>query len=208
MFHRESCAFQIQKIRKWVFATAFLTVLCAATDLYAGGAVAKRQQMKKSRQQQPGQVQMQQQLQIQQMTIEREAQQETLRAQKQKQQAEETPQEIADIEDVMASLEKSSQAWPLIIDEEAKEVLVWKFMEKFRNQRVTIKNPPSFYAASIDEMIQQSPEMLKQPFPTVLQVVAIVEYDFDNGQDKEALALSVLGSKQAVAANKQRLGLR
>lgn len=195
--------------RLYVVLTVSLVVLCApVADLWASGAVAKRGQAQKARKQQGGQVHMQQQLQIQQMTIEREAQQATLRAEKLKAQAEEVPAEVADIEDVMASLEKSSQAWPLIIDQEAKEVLVWKFVQKFRSQGAAIKNPPSFYASSIDELVEQSPEMLQQPLPAVLQVVAVVEYDFDNGQDKDALALAVLGSKQAVAANKQRLGLR
>ena len=42
------------------------------------------------------------------------------------------------------------------------------------------------------------------PFEQLLQTVAVVEYDFDNGQDKDAMAKKVLG-EQGYLKNKQRL---
>ena len=59
----------------------------------------------------------------------------------------------------------------------------------------------------IDGMALENPEMLAQPFVNILQVVAVLEYDFDNGENKDAMALKVLGSKEAVMKNRERLGL-
>ncbi|MBP7162845.1 MAG: hypothetical protein KBB26_04860, partial [Candidatus Omnitrophica bacterium] len=64
-----------------------------------------------------------------------------------------------------------------------------------------------YYVGLIDSMSRESPDMLTQPFDRVLQIVAIDEYDYENGQDKDMLAYQILGSKEAVIQNRQRLGL-
>lgn len=115
--------------------------------------------------------------------------------------------DVADLSDVVASLKISSRAWALLIDQEAKEIVVWQFMQDFRRAGITISKPPPFYVQTIDAMAQGDPQMLQQPFDRLLQVVAIMEYDFDNGQDKDALARKVL-SPQTFEHNKKRLGLK
>ena len=45
---------------------------------------------------------------------------------------------------------------------------------------------------------------LDAPFMNVLSYAAIVEYDFDNGEDKDALARKVLGEEQ-FTSNRRRL---
>lgn len=116
--------------------------------------------------------------------------------------------DIVSLEDVLKSLETSSQAWTLIIDQEAKEAVVDRFIKIYRRQGVIINKTVGHYTRVIDAMSQDSKEMLVQPFVRVFRVVAILEYDFDNGQDKDGLAFKILGSREAVRQNKERLGIK
>ena len=204
-------------------------------DLYAGGAVAARQEAQKKMMQQRAQGQqaqkalmqqrmqyeaaaqskmMQEKIQHEQQTIlqKQNREKEIIGHSVQEKQEKEHKlaaevKDIVDLNDLMASFETSSQAWPLIIDDEAKSAVVSAYIEQYRRQRVSINKSSVYYAGLIDALSQQSPEMLNQPFKQVLQILAILEYDFNNGQDKDALALKVLGNQQAVAQNKKRLGI-
>ncbi len=111
--------------------------------------------------------------------------------------------QIADMSKVLMALESSSKIWPLIADPEPKAFIVAHYINFFREKGAIIKNSPEYYINIIDEMVQASPEMLQNPFELVLQVLAIIEYDFDNGQDKDELAYKVLGS-EGFKSNKQR----
>lgn len=112
--------------------------------------------------------------------------------------------EIAPFEDVLASLDRSSRAWPLIIDNPAKEMLLAHMIQRYRKDGIMIQKPPAYYASMIDGMTGEAPEMLDKPLPQLLQVAAIIEYDFDNGQDKDELARRLLGP-QGFEQNRQRL---
>ncbi len=164
-----------------------------------------------------------QQAAVQAVALQRQAQQETMQqvleaGLKQKlaeeagtdvnaEQEEPEVQEIATLDDVVRSLDDSSEAWPLMIDAEAKEAVVRQYIYRYRQQGAAIHKPAAYYVQMIDAMSQQSPEMLERPFPQVLQTLAIIEYDFDNGSNKDAMALKVLGNQQAVEQNKKRLGI-
>lgn len=119
----------------------------------------------------------------------------------------EEPEEIADFSQVLQSLDTSSEVWPLIMDNDVKQAIVDKYVQDYRKQGVAINGPIEGYAAMIDEMTQQSPQMLQSPFPQVLQVAAIIQYDFNNGQDKDVMAMKILGSPEAAMQNKRRLGI-
>jgi len=117
-------------------------------------------------------------------------------------------QDITTLDDMEKALDTSSEAWSLMMDLEAKAVVVREYLQRFRDQGIQIRKPASYYAQLIDSMAAQSPEMLARPFEQIVQTMAIIEYDFDNGYSKDAMALKILGSKQAVQANKQRLGIQ
>lgn len=85
-----------------------------------------------------------------------------------------------------------------------KEEIVWCFINDFRQNNVTINRPASHYVSMIDGMSGQNPELLEQSFSKILQFTAIIEYDFGNGQDKDALAKKVLG-EEGFVRNKKRL---
>ena len=116
-------------------------------------------------------------------------------------------QDIVDMSQLLDTLANSSQVWSLIIDQGAKEMVVQRFIDHFHQHSIAIRKPAAFYAQQIDSMSQTHPEMLQQAFPDILQTVAIIEYDFNNGQNKDAMALKVLG-QEAFLQNKRRLGLR
>lgn len=113
-------------------------------------------------------------------------------------------EEVVDMKTIWKDLEITSESWPLIIDLDAKEVIVAKFMEDFREQGVVMRKSPRHYVELIDAMSFDNPAMLNNPFDRVLQTVAIIEYDFGNGVDPDALARHVLG-EAGYKANKKRL---
>lgn len=114
-------------------------------------------------------------------------------------------EEVVDMGTLWVDLEITSEAWPLIIDMKAKEIIVAKFIEDYRIKGIEIKKDPYHYAKLIDAMSFDKPEMLKNPFDRLLQIVAIVEYDFNNGANPDMMAQQVLGD-QGYLQNKKRLG--
>lgn len=109
--------------------------------------------------------------------------------------AQEKVEQVADFDDVVASLDQSSHAWPLVMDKEAKEILIDHYIQQYRQKGIVIRKPPLHYAGMVDSMSREAPEMLNQPFSQILQIMAIMEYDFDNGQSKDAMARKILGEK-------------
>ncbi|MCU0666871.1 MAG: hypothetical protein MUF05_07250 [Candidatus Omnitrophica bacterium] len=120
------------------------------------------------------------------------------------------PQEQKPSEDfylLVNSMRSSSQKWAKILDQKVKELLVYYFITEYSEKNVKIKNAPAMYVNFIDDMSIQSPQMLEQPLPLIIQIAAVIEYDFDNGQDKDLMAKSILG-EEGYLNNKKRLGLK
>ncbi len=113
---------------------------------------------------------------------------------------------IVEMNDILKSLETSSKAWSLIIDREPKAFIILKYIDYFKSQKILIKKPADYYVDLVDGMTAQDPGMLKNPFKNVLQLVAILEYDFDNGQSKDKMIMNLLG-KEGYLQNKKRLGM-
>ncbi|MFC1703306.1 hypothetical protein ACFL1E_00790 [Candidatus Omnitrophota bacterium] len=112
-----------------------------------------------------------------------------------------------DVRRLIDDLKQSSSSWPEIANPEIKAYIVNYFVTQYRQQGIAIKKHPARYVVIIDDMASQNPGMLSNSFDKILQIVAIIEYDFDNGQDKDALAKRVLG-EQGYLANKKRLGIQ
>jgi len=70
---------------------------------------------------------------------------------------------------------------------------------------IYIRKPAENYVEMITHMSTQNPDVLSHPFDSVLRMAAIMEYDFDNGQNPDDLARKVLGP-EAYEINRQRLG--
>ena len=111
--------------------------------------------------------------------------------------------DVVDLSEVWKKLDSKSTVWTLLIDDQAKALTVSEYIDRFRQQGVKINAPPEHYVQLIDQVVQQNSQLLQRPFGDLLQMLAIVDYDFDNGMDKDALAKAVLG-EAAFEANKKR----
>ncbi|MEI8013126.1 MAG: hypothetical protein WCI27_11735, partial [Candidatus Omnitrophota bacterium] len=110
------------------------------------------------------------------------------------------------IQELWDALDRSSESWPLIIDREVKLLTVSEYIDRFRKMHVRVTKPPVYYVGLIDSLAGQLEGFLSAPFSNVLSYAAIVEYDFDNGTDKDTLARNILGEQQFLANRKRVLG--
>lgn len=118
---------------------------------------------------------------------------------------EQAPDQVVDIYDIWEELTQTSRVWLEMMDRLPKEATVKKYIDFFKQQNVVVRKLPTYYVDLIDQMSRQNPEMLDRPFEDVFRLLTIMEYDFDNGMDPDALARQVLGSS-LYEQNKQRLG--
>jgi hypothetical protein len=101
--------------------------------------------------------------------------------------------EVVDLSEVWKKLDKKSTVWQLLMDDQSKLLTVSEYLDRYRKQGVKINAPPAHYVQMLDQIASSNPQMLQRPFGELLQVLAIVDYDFDNGIDKDQLARHVLG---------------
>jgi len=110
-----------------------------------------------------------------------------------------------DISSLIDSLYTSGKAWPTISNQQAKTAIVAHFINEYKKRGITISKPPEYYVSVIDNITSRNARLLSGPFNNVLEVVTIIEYDFDNGQDKDLMVKKVLG-EEGYIRNKKRLG--
>lgn len=113
--------------------------------------------------------------------------------------------DVVDIEDVWKKLDENGRAWNLLIDDQAKVMTVNEFIERYRKKKVRISKSPDHYAQMIDDMAMQNPKLLDNPFMGIIQMIAVMEYDFDFGGDRDEMARKLLGPMYE--SNKQRVSL-
>ena len=113
---------------------------------------------------------------------------------------------VVNIEDLWKALDVSSESWAQIVDKEIKILTVSEYIDRFRKMKIKISKPPGHYVGLIDALGEQMAGFLAAPFANVLSYAAIVEYDFDNGTNKDELARQVLGAEQFQSNRKRVLG--
>jgi hypothetical protein len=111
--------------------------------------------------------------------------------------------DVVDLSEVWKKLDTKSTVWTLLIDDQDKVLTVSEYIDRFHQQGVKINEPPAHYVEMIDQIVTQNPDMLNRPFGELVQIVAIVDYDFDNGMNKDDLARKVLG-QEGFEENKKR----
>ncbi|MDP2653580.1 MAG: hypothetical protein Q8Q08_06045 [Candidatus Omnitrophota bacterium] len=114
----------------------------------------------------------------------------------------------SDLAMLFQEFDKSSEMWPMITDMRIKMLVVARYVDLYRQFNVEIRKPAIYYVNLINAMSRNNPEMLRQPFDQLLRVVAIVEYDYDSGENKDALARTILTDETAFRANKRRVGMK
>ncbi len=161
----------------------------AGRDVLAGGAVA-RQQMQQNPQQE--------------MAQKLEAQKTTHEQLLQKQAEEGGGDGVLDFQELWERLAVSSDIWMHLVDREIKALIVETYIDWYRDQGIVIRKPQIDYMLLLDSIALQNPSLFDAPFQNVLMVAAVMEYDFDNGMNKDQLAFKILGP-QLYEMNKNRL---
>jgi len=113
--------------------------------------------------------------------------------------------EVVDISEIVGQLENSSRVWLRLMDDEPNSTIVLLYLDHYRDQGVRISRSPIHYVEVIDLIVESTPEILNKPFKDLIRFVAVMEYDFDMGIDKDMLALQVLGDV-LYRQNRQRIG--
>jgi len=113
--------------------------------------------------------------------------------------------DIVGVNDLWKSLDGSSRAWRLIVDKKAKGITVKHYIDELAGEGATVRKDPLYYSKVIDDMSRENPLMLDQPFKDILRIVSIIDYDYDNGVDKDNLARRIFPNEQAFQNNKKRV---
>ena len=114
-------------------------------------------------------------------------------------------EEVVDIEELWFDFETSSESWSRIIEFRPKEATVEMYIQWYGQNGTNIRKAPTEYVKIIDHMVETNPSITANPFKDILKIAAIIEYDFDNGRNKDVMARHVLGGR-AYNENKRRLG--
>ncbi len=112
-----------------------------------------------------------------------------------------------DEDKIFRILDSSSEVWPKIIHADDKIFIISHYIKKYGKSGVKIAKKANFYSVVIDDFLNRNTQYLRLPLDQVLKIVSVMEYDFDDGDDKDNLAFTVLGQKGYVA-NKKRLGIK
>ncbi len=104
---------------------------------------------------------------------------------------------------MMGDLSQSLQNWQSLHPDDQRLAVAAIMQLLAQQKRGTMTLPPAYYADRINQTMQVNQEVMTMPLDRVLVIMAVMDYDFDNGQDKELLAQEVLGPSM-YAANKAR----
>ena len=89
--------------------------------------------------------------------------------------------------------DQSSELWPQIQDQRAKALILSRYIDLYQQFDIVIEKSPLHYANLIDSMARKNPGMLTQPLDQLLRVVAILEYDYNNGENKGRIGQKYFG---------------
>ena len=97
--------------------------------------------------------------------------------------------------DMMTQLSLNMALWERMGGNEKKQA-VEAVIGLYKNRdNVAILKTGEFYVGKIDETLSANPSVANMGIMTVMRVLSIMEYDFYNGENKDALARKTLGEK-------------
>lgn len=106
--------------------------------------------------------------------------------------------------DLMNRLSENMSLWERMNLVEKKAAIEGVILLYRNRDNVAILKGSEFYADKIDETMRTNPMVMNLDITTLVRILAIMEYDFYNGKDKEELALETLG-QQAYDENRRRI---
>lgn len=97
--------------------------------------------------------------------------------------------------DMMSQLSRNMSIWTKLTSDEKKQA-VGAVINLFKNRNnIAILNDAAFYSGKIDETLRTNPASGNLDIMAILRILAIMEYDFYNGENKDELAKKTLGEK-------------
>ncbi len=90
---------------------------------------------------------------------------------------------------------KCSSVWMWMhMDEENKRDFIHNLRQTFEEKdNVLIKKPTDYYVKMIDKVVESAPQAASLKLGAIFKTIVIIEYDFDEGIDKDKTAKQWLG---------------
>lgn len=105
--------------------------------------------------------------------------------------------------EIMTQLSRNMSIWERLNLTEKKAAADGVILLYKNRDNVAILNGAEFYAGKIDETLLTNPMVVNLDMMTMFKILAIMEYDFYNGENKDDLALKTLG-KPGFEENRKR----
>ncbi len=96
---------------------------------------------------------------------------------------------------MMNALSENLKIWPSLSQENKKKAVEAAMMLFRERQNSAIMRPADFYVTQIDQGLSTNAQLQNADILSIVKMMAVMEYDFYNGQDKDALAKEVLGEQ-------------
>lgn len=97
--------------------------------------------------------------------------------------------------DMMNQLSRNMTLWSRMNLDEKKQAISAVISIYKNRDNIAILNNADFYATRINETLAADPAVMNIDIMTMIRILAIMEYDYYNGQNKDALARETLGDK-------------
>lgn len=97
--------------------------------------------------------------------------------------------------DMMNRLSQNMSVWGQLSGDEKKRAIEAVIGLYKNRDNIAILNTGEFYAGKIDETLRANPPVVNMDIMTLIRILAVMEYDFYNGENKDALAKKLLGEK-------------
>ena len=100
------------------------------------------------------------------------------------------------MEDRVEKLQINMELWKTMTWLQKEKTVYMAIMIFQRNFNAAILQSPAFYVQKIDEFLRRYPDAWDKSILAVLRYLAVDEFDFYNGEDKDQLARRMLGEKR------------
>lgn len=109
---------------------------------------------------------------------------------------------------MMGMLSQNMTIWNLLPPDSKKRAVEASILVYRNRDNAAILNPAEGYVTRIDDSIKNNPQLQGLDLMQLLKILAVMEYDFYNGQNKDALAKEILGEKmyQSIKMRRQVAG--
>lgn len=97
--------------------------------------------------------------------------------------------------ELMNQLSRNMSLWERLNIIEKKAAVEGVILLYKNRDNIAIMNNSDFYVGKIDETLRTNPMVVNLDITTMVRILAIMEYDYYNGENKDDLALKTLGQQ-------------